>query len=72
MRNGNLVVEKRRIQQRRIRTAVDYSDDSYIIIHNSDGDHEHILSHRVLPAVEVPDFVRETLEEGLSLQDGKR
>ena len=43
----------------------DYSDDSYIIIHNSNGDHEHILSNRVIPAVDVPDFVRETLEEGL-------
>lgn len=45
----------------------DYTDDSYIIIHNSNGDHEHILSHRVLPAVNVPDFVRETLEEGLEI-----
>lgn len=53
-------------------TQKDYTDDSYIIIYNSDSDHEHILSHRVIPAVNVPDFVRETLEEGLSSQDGKR
>ncbi len=60
--------ENKRVELPKVSTGLvqkDYSDDSYIIIHNSNGDHEHILSHRVIPAVDVPDFVRETLEEGL-------
>lgn len=63
----NTEVRKRAENQKYSKGVIqkDYSDDSYIIIHNSDGDHEHILAHHVLPARDVPDFVRETLEEGL-------
>lgn len=43
----------------------DYSDDSYIIITDGEGNHEHILSHHILPAFDVPEFVRTTLEAGL-------
>ena len=65
----NTEVRKRAENQKYPKGVIqkDYSDDSYIIIHNSDGDHEHILAHHVLPARDVPDFVRETLEEGLEI-----
>lgn len=49
-------------------SIMDWSDDCYCILTNGDGfegGHEHISAHHVLPALNVPDFVRNTLEEGL-------
>ena len=46
----------------------DWSDDNYAILtsnKNYEASHENIIAHHVLPALQVPDFVRDILEEGL-------
>lgn len=39
----------------------DWSDDQYTIL-TSENSHEHILAHRVLPAWDVPEYVRKNLD----------
>lgn len=39
----------------------DWSDDQYTIL-TSENSHEHILAHHVLPAWDVPEYVREKLK----------
>lgn len=49
-------------------SILDWSDDSYLILTTGEGPdcaHEHIPAHHILPANNVPPFVRQTLEEGL-------
>ena len=46
-------------------SLMDWSDDQYTILTDDKGSHEHILSHYVLPALHVPEYVRETLKKGL-------